>query len=93
MSKIKFENITDSLSYPPANESAISVTHNAIISSAISLFKNTYEFKKNVIRSMNIISYCMIKNITINSRWESSNFCEGLENISEDTLKSVFRKI
>lgn len=92
MSKIKFENITDSLSYPPANESAISVTHNAIISSAISLFKNTYEFKKNVIRAMNIISYCMIKNITINSRWESSNFCEGLENISEDTLKSVLGK-
>ena len=92
MSKVKFENITDSLFYPVTKESSISVAHNAIISSAISLFKNTYDFKKNVIKSMNTISYCIINNMTINSKWESSNFCEGLDDIPEDTLKSSLGK-
>lgn len=92
MSKVKFENITDSLFYPVTKESSISVAHNAIISSAISLFKNTYDFKKNVIKSMNTISYCIINNMTINSKWVSSNFCEGLDDIPEDTLKSSLGK-
>ena len=92
MSKVKFENITDSLSYPVMKESAISVAHNAIVSSAISLFKNTYDFKKNVIRAMNIISYYIINNMVINSKWESSNFCEGLEDIPEEKLKSELGK-
>lgn len=83
----KFTRITETINYPRSIKAELSTLHSDIITYVIDHFKNTREFKSQIINLMNMISYYVVSGDSMPNEWESSNPLENVSIINAEEYK------
>lgn len=87
---IRFTDITDQLKYPPAVKGRLSSYHSSIILYSAQNFVSTRKFRRQVINTLNTISYLVIQNEELPSGWsESSPLLSENQQVDEFDCKDV----
>ncbi len=76
---IKFTQLTDKLNYPPKIKARLSTLHAEIITYVINNFRNTNQYKSNIISLMNTVSYYLICGDSLPANWSPNNPFENIE--------------
>lgn len=70
---IKFTDIPDRLKYPPAVKGVLSSHHSSIVLYAARNFRSTKKFRRQVINTMNTITYHIVNGEETPAGWSESN--------------------
>lgn len=87
---IRFTDITDQLKYPPAVKGKLSSYHSSIILYSAQNFVSTRKFRRQVINTLNTISYLVIQNEELPADWsETSPLLSENQQVDEFDCKDV----
>lgn len=91
---ISFTDIPEHLKYPPAIKGKLSSYHSSIILYAAQNFVSTRKFRRQVINTLNTITYVMVQGDPLPEGWsESSPLLSEQQVIDEFDCKSVLGKL
>lgn len=88
-----FSQITETLMYPIKLKATLSTLHSEIISYAIENYQKKLSFKKDIIKTLNTISYIIVKGDSIPASWTSSKPFKNLEFVDNSTCEYVLGRL
>jgi hypothetical protein len=90
---IKFTQLTDRLEYPPKIKGELSTLHSSVVTYVINNFKNVNSFKRNVISTINTISYYLIEGDSLPSDWSIETPLDSIDVIDSSVCESTLGKL
>lgn len=86
--KFKFTQLPDKLPYPPNLKAQLSTMHSSVVEKASRSYNGTFSQRREIVRLMNSISYCLINNDTlISSNWNPDDPFSFKYIIDDETAK------
>lgn len=86
-SKIEFEQLSESMSYPKNQKANLISLHSDLIDYVVNNFQDDRAFKNTVIKVFNTITYAVLFNEHIPTKWRVKNLMKGLPEHSDDELR------
>lgn len=90
---MKFSQITENLVYPIKVKATLSTLHSEIISYSMEHYQNKTKFKETVVKTLNTVSYYIIKGDTLPAMWTSSDPFVGIDLIDNDLCETELGKL
>lgn len=93
MASIRLFDLPDKLRYPSNCQAELNQLHTSVIQYAEANYREKLSFKRDVIRTMNVLSYMKLNGFTIPKDWKPSDLVDKLPSISEDNLKGCLKDV
>lgn len=89
MQKITFTSISERLPVPKAVKAKQSKAHSALITYVVDHFQDTNKYKRQVVKALNTITYCILSNEIPPFNWTSSNPFETMPEYDDELIEQV----